>query len=308
MKALKVKPLIQSSSAFCAPLAFSSRRYKSHFAKFSEKFGAPRQLPDISGHVKNCLATELESKSSDPNVENHFSWLFENLDSNSMNSRLVPTLETILAPQNSEPEILRLYDRKYFQGQSTFSHTVSVLNDIRVSSLGAIEHLCARVRRGGTVMNQWTPLQREEFQLVAANKLWKLKLKNESVRKLHTEYTTLWRQRLNMEPLVPPALVARLVKALVATHTVSMNELARDHITNWRTLTVIWQVCGRRFPFEHVPSSTGRALQHISVKYEPLTFAYVPPVILNAHGLLDSALRAFALDRGDSDLSRIINA
>lgn len=305
MKALRRQSLIPPSSV-PAPFCLPSRRYKSYFTRFSEKFGAPRQLPDISGHVKSCLANELESKSSDPNVENHFSWLFENLDATSANTNLAPSLETILAPQNSESDILRLYDRKYFQSQSTFSNTVSVLHDIRILSVSSIEHLCARVKRGGTVMHQWTPLQREEFQLVAANKLWKLKHKAESVRKLRTEYTSLWRQRLNMEPLVPSALVARLVRALVATHTLSVNELARDHITNWRTLTIIWQVCGRRFPFDHVPSSTGRALQHISVKYEPLTFAYVPPVIRDAHTLLDTALRAFALDRGDSDLSRIM--
>lgn len=287
------------------PLSAALRRYKSHFARFSERFAAPRRPPNISRLVQDVLNDNLSQRSSDASVDDHFARLFENLES--AVAHRTYTLHDTLAPMLSESQILRRFDSTYFAGHSTFATACAVLADPRIAGLSSIEHLCNSVRRGGTIMHLWAPSERERFQLHAANKLWKLGLRAESQKKLRADYAQVWRRRMAAEPALDATTLLQLVKALVATRAVSANDMVAHCGNNWRNLAAIWLLLGPQFPTALVPGPTSAALRHVSTQYPRDAFTFLPPAACSARALLDMALHAFALEHSDAALLRILS-
>lgn len=179
--------------------------------KLTPELDENRPKEDLAKKLRDLLDTQIERQSSNPTLHTHFNQLFAGLDT--LSEPPAPLhLKEGLSPDRTESDILKWFDKFYYQGKISLKVALAVLKDPRVKHIDQLVH---QINNGG-ILIRWSKADKHFFQLNVANKYWRLGQRDLARQYVYSDFDTYWMPELESDSLSPSRL-SILLRAVVAT-------------------------------------------------------------------------------------------
>lgn len=179
--------------------------------KLAPELDESRPKEDLAKKLRDLLDTQIERQSSNPTLHTHFNQLFAGLDT--LSEPPAPLrLKEGLSPDKTEQEILKWFDKFYYQGKISLKVALAVLKDPRIKHIDQLVH---QINNGG-ILIRWSKADKQFFQLNVANKYWRLGQRELAKQHVYADFDTYWIPELEGDHLSPSRL-SILLRAVVAT-------------------------------------------------------------------------------------------